>query len=295
MRIIAVANQKGGVGKTTTALNIAAALAEQGHRTLLLDLDPQANATSGVGVENAEPSIYDVLVDGLPLKQIIRATEVAALDLAPSHIDLSAAELELVAALAREYVLKRAIDRAQLEYEFVVIDCPPSLGLLTLNALVAAGEVLIPVQCEYYALAGLAKLLDTVGRVRGALNAQLQIAGVALTMYDGRTNLARDVVAEVKRSFPGRVFNTLIPRSVRLAEAPSHGVPITTYEPHGAAAEAYRALAQELVGTGVSLSAVGTPVRASASVDRADAIADSLTAVPTADAINGVPTGRGRE
>ncbi len=247
MRIIAVANQKGGVGKTTTALNLAAALAEAKHRVLLLDLDPQANATSGIGVENAEPSIYDVLVDGLPLKQIIRATQIAGLDLAPSHIDLSAAELELVAALAREYVLKRAIDRANLDYDVVIIDCPPSLGLLTLNALVAASEVLIPVQCEYYALAGLAKLLDTVGRVRGALNAQLQIAGVALTMYDGRTNLARDVVAEVKRSFTGHVFTTLIPRSVRLAEAPSHGAPITTYEPHGVAAQAYRDLAGELV------------------------------------------------
>jgi chromosome partitioning protein len=249
MRIVAVANQKGGVGKTTTALNLAAALAESGRKVLLLDLDPQANATSGVGIENAEPSIYDVLVDGLPLKQIVRPTAVTGLDLAPSHIDLSAAELELVAALAREYVLKRAIDRANLDYELVVIDCPPSLGLLTLNALVAANEVLIPVQCEYYALAGLAKLLDTVGRVRGALNAQLQIAGVALTMYDGRTNLARDVVAEVKRSFPGRVFATLIPRSVRLAEAPSHGLPITSYEPHGSAAQAYRDLAGELTGS----------------------------------------------
>jgi chromosome partitioning protein len=260
MRIVAVANQKGGVGKTTTALNLAAALAESGRKVLLLDLDPQANATSGVGIENAEPSIYDVLVDGLPLKQIIRATSVPGLELAPSHIDLSAAELELVAALAREYVLKRAIDRANLDYELVVIDCPPSLGLLTLNALVAANEVLIPVQCEYYALAGLAKLLDTVGRVRGALNAQLQIAGVALTMYDGRTNLARDVVAEVKRSFPGRVFRTLIPRSVRLAEAPSHGLPITSYEPQGSAAQAYRDLAGELVGDGQGAPANGSHV-----------------------------------
>jgi chromosome partitioning protein len=256
MRIIAVANQKGGVGKTTTALNLAAALAENGNKVLLLDLDPQANATSGVGIENAEPSIYDVLVDSLPLKQMVRPTTVSSLDLAPSHIDLSAAELELVAALAREYVLKRAIDRANLDYDFVIIDCPPSLGLLTLNALVAAGEVLIPVQCEYYALAGLAKLLDTVGRVRGALNAQLQIAGVALTMYDGRTNLARDVVAEVRRSFPGRVFSTLIPRSVRLAEAPSHGLAITSYEPHGSAAQAYRELAAELVSKPAATSSI---------------------------------------
>jgi chromosome partitioning protein len=249
MRIIAVANQKGGVGKTTTALNLAAALAEADRRVLLLDLDPQANATSGLGIENAEPSIYDVLVDGQPLQQIVRPTNVPGLDLAPSHIDLSAAELELVAALAREYVLKRAIDRAALDYDVMIIDCPPSLGLLTLNALVAAGEVLIPVQCEYYALAGLAKLIDTVGRVRTALNPQLAIAGVALTMYDGRTNLARDVVAEVRGSFSGRVFDTLIPRSVRLAEAPSHGEPITVYDPHGSAAQAYRDLAGELIGS----------------------------------------------
>lgn len=247
-----MANQKGGVGKTTTAVSLAAALAGLGQRVLLLDLDPQANASSNLGVDAAPgESMYNVLTDGLPLGSILRQTEVGGLFLAPSHIDLSAAELELVSALAREYALKRALDRAkaagELNFDFIIIDCPPSLGLLTLNALVAADEVLIPVQCEFFALAGLAKLLDTAARIQQMLNPTLRIAGAVMTMYDTRTKLSRDVVNEVRNNFPGPVFDTLIPRSVRLAEAPSHGVSILGHDPQGPAAGAYRALAAELL------------------------------------------------
>jgi chromosome partitioning protein len=247
--VISVANQKGGVGKTTTSINLAAALAALGQRVLMIDLDPQANASAGLGVDaSSGESIYNVLMDGLPLAEVLCPTAVPGLDLAPSHIDLSAAELELVSALAREYALKRVLEKAALTHDYVIIDCPPSLGLLTLNALVASDHVVIPVQCEFYALAGLAKLTDTIGRIRNALNQELDVAGALLTMYDSRTNLSRDVVDEVRANFPGNVFEALIPRSVRLAEAPSHGSPITVYDPEGSGAKAYLAVAHELIG-----------------------------------------------
>jgi chromosome partitioning protein len=251
VQVIAVANQKGGVGKTTTALNLAAALAQLGAPTLLLDLDPQANASAGLGLTPAEGrSIYDVLLRDVPLGDCILPSDVPGLSLVPSHIDLSAAELELASEPQREFVLRGAMAAglAGGRYAYVIIDCPPSLGLLTLNALSAADSVLIPVQTEFYSLTGLVKLLDTIQRVQAALNPQLKICGAVLTMYDARTNLGKDVVREVKDKFPGRVFETIIPRSVRLAEAPSFGKPISLYEPGGASAQAFMQLARELSG-----------------------------------------------
>ncbi len=243
---VAVANQKGGVGKTTTAVNLAAGLAQLGRRVLLVDLDPQANATTGVGVEHraVERSVYDCLVGGMDPMTVVRKTDYSNLDLLPSSIDLAGAELELVAAIARETKLRGVLDRVS-GYDVVFIDCPPSLGLLTVNALTAANRILIPIQCEYYALEGLSQLLRNVEIVRTGLNLALEIGGIVLTMYDARTKLSEEVASEVRKHFGDKVFTTIIPRSVRLSEAPSYGQPAIVYEPSARGARAYMWLAEE--------------------------------------------------
>lgn len=248
-KIIAVANQKGGVGKTTTAVNLSACLAHIGKKVLLVDIDPQGNATSGVGVEkgDVDECIYDILVEDLEATQVIRSTSVERLDVLPSTIQLSGAEIELVPTISREVRLKRALDSVSANYDFIFIDCPPSLGLLTINALTASDSVLIPVQCEYYALEGLSQLLNTVRLVQKHLNTDLEIEGVLLTMLDARTNLGIQVIEEVKKYFREKVFNTIIPRNVRLGEAPSHGKPIIIYDAKSRGAEVYVDLAKEVV------------------------------------------------
>ena len=247
-QIIVVANQKGGVGKTTTALSVAAALAQQSIRVLLVDSDPQANCTSGAGVRLPEghPSIYEVLNDGLDVEKVIEPTNVNNLWLLPSSIDLAGAEIELVSALSREQQLRRALESTREHFDIVIVDCPPSLGLLTINALSAADGVLVPIQCEYYALEGLGALTRNAELVRQNLNPGLKITGFALTMYDGRTKLSHEVANEVRRHFGDLVFRTRIPRSVRLAEAPSYGQPITVFDPSSRAAIAYHRLATEV-------------------------------------------------
>lgn len=247
MRIIAIANQKGGVGKTTTAVNLAASFAAAERRTLLLDLDPQGNATSGFGIDRnrLERSIYDGIVDSVDLSELVVPTAVPGLDLIPSSLTLAGAEVELAALLNRERRLERAIGSLAASYEYVLLDCPPSLGLLTVNALTAADAVFIPIQCEYYALEGLSQLIATVNLVRDHLNPDLAIKGVVLTMFDARTNLSTEVAAEVRRHLGAAVYGTVIPRSVRLSEAPSHGLPIALYRPDSKGAEAYHELADE--------------------------------------------------
>ena len=246
-QIIAVVNQKGGVGKTTTAVNLAAALHQQGQRVLLCDFDPQANATSGMGVDKnaASPNVYDVLINGAEPRRAVVSTKHG--DVLPSNKALAGAGIELIAMEDRERLLKAALDALAPNYDYVLIDCPPSLELLTVNALCAARTLLVPVQCEYYALEGLSDLLATVRLVKRGLNPGLALEGVLLTMFDGRTNLSLQVAQEVKRHFPGQVFATVIPRNVRLSEAPSHGQPICAYDPYSRGAEAYKLLAQELV------------------------------------------------
>ena len=251
-RVTACTNQKGGVGKTTTVVNLAAFLALSGARTLVIDIDPQGNATSGLGIDRRaiRRSSYDALVDRVPISELVVATPVAGLDLVPSAPALSGAEVELVGVPSREHRLSASMAELSGDYERVLIDCPPSLGLLTLNALTAADGVLIPIQTEYYALEGLSQLVNTIRRVREGLNPRLEIEGVLLTMYDARTNLSAQVASEVRRHLNGSVYETVVPRSVRLSEAPSHGVPIALYDPSSRGANAYRELAGEVTARG---------------------------------------------
>lgn len=248
-KVIAITNQKGGVGKTTTSINLGACLAGKGKKVLLVDIDPQGNTTSGVGVRkpSIKRCIYDVLVSGLSLDAIILPTEVKNLWIAPASIQLAGAEIELVPSMSREEKLRQRMQTVKDDYDFVLIDCPPSLGLLTVNALTTADSVLVPIQCEYYALEGLSQLVNTVKLVQRHLNKNLKLEGALLTMYDPRTNLAAQVVSEVKAYFGSQVYNTIIPRNVRLSEAPSHGKSILDYDPRSKGAEMYLKLAEEVL------------------------------------------------
>ena len=250
VRVIAVANQKGGVGKTTTAVNLSSCLALLEAKVLLIDVDPQGNSTSGLGIDKStvKRCIYDCLVNDVPIEEVVIDTKVENLKLLPATIQLAGAEVELVSVLARENMLKRALEKIKYRFDFVIMDCPPSLGLLTINALTAATSVLVPIQCEFYALEGLSQLMRTVGLVQKSLNPSLQLEGVVLTMFDARTNLSIQVVDEVKNHFRNKVYHTIIPRNIRLSEAPSHGKPIVQYDPKSRGAEVYMELAKEVLG-----------------------------------------------
>ncbi len=252
-KVIAIANQKGGVGKTTTAVNLAAAFGVNNKRTLLIDIDPQGNSTSGVGIDKRELdyTAYDLLVDNVSVDKIIKTTEFKCLDLLPASINLAAAELEIANKKNRESLLKNAITPVRGNYDYIIIDCPPSLGLITTNALCFSDTILVPIQCEYYALEGLSQLMNTVRRVKRQYNGKLEMEGVLLTMYDGRLNLTQQVVEEVKKYFPRKVFSTVIPRGVRLSEAPSFGMPIMYFDKSSKGSLAYLNLAQEILNNNI--------------------------------------------
>ena len=248
-KIIALANQKGGVGKTTTAINLSACLAEKGQRVLVVDIDPQGNTTSGLGIakDNVDNTIYEVMLQEIDISDAICKDIFENLDIIPSNVNLAGAEIELLGINDKEYILKSAVDYIKEDYDFIIIDCPPSLNMLTVNAMTTADTVLVPIQCEYYALEGLSQLIHTINLVQERLNPELQIEGVVFTMYDVRTNLSNQVVETVKENLDTKIYNTMIPRNIRLAEAPSYGIPINMYDSKSAGAESYRNLAKEII------------------------------------------------
>lgn len=251
-RIIAIANQKGGVGKTTTAINLSACLAEAGKKVLTIDIDPQGNTTSGLGIDknSVENTIYELFLGETEVEDTIIETEYENLAVIASNVNLAAAEIELIGIAEKEYILKKAVKKIEENYDFIIIDCPPSLNMLTINAMTTADTVLVPIQCEYYALEGLSQLLHTVNLVKQRLNPELEMEGVVFTMYDARTNLSLQVVENVKSNLQQTIYKTIIPRNIRLAEAPSHGMPINKYDPRSTGAESYRLLAQEVIHRG---------------------------------------------